>query len=152
MARAGSDVAPTDPARDPGLKLEWSRARSAVTGNQFTGKEMKSMGKHISPADPGSLTTMLAGNEPVLVDCWAPWCKPCFLLERVLEELEGQYRGKLTMVKINLEDHPDVAGSYGVSSLPTLLFFKGGQEVYRVIGAVPKTKIDTVIQKVIAAA
>ncbi|HEY8285089.1 MAG TPA: thioredoxin [Chloroflexota bacterium] len=110
------------------------------------------MGKHISPADPQRLTTVLAGSEPVLVDFWAPWCKPCLLLERSLDELGIVYEGKLTMVKVNLEDHPDVAGSYGVSSLPTLLFFKGGQEVYRAIGALPKTKIDTVIQKVIAAA
>jgi thioredoxin 1 len=108
------------------------------------------MGKHITAADPQRLISVLADSAPVLVDFWAPWCKPCLLLERDLEELGGQYEGKLTMVKVNLDDHPGVAGSYGISSLPTLLFFKGGQEAYRAIGALPKAKLDKVIQKTIA--
>lgn len=108
------------------------------------------MGKYLTAADPQRLSQVLGGTEPVLVEFWASWCKPCFLLARELDELGGEYEGKITMVKVNMDDHPDVGGTYGVVSLPTILFFKSGQEAYRAIGALPKVKIQKVIEKVLA--
>ncbi|MCA9752675.1 MAG: thioredoxin, partial [Gemmatimonadetes bacterium] len=72
---------------------------------------------------------------------WAEWCGPCRLIGPVLDELAGEYGGKMKITKLNVDENPAVAGQYGVRSIPTLLFFKGGQIVDQVIGAVPKSEL-----------
>jgi thioredoxin 1 len=85
--------------------------------------------------------TLAAHAEAVVVDFWAEWCGPCKAIAPVLEELAQEYAGKVTIAKVNVDEHPGVAARYQVRSIPTLLFFKGGQVVDQVIGAVPKTQI-----------
>ena len=84
----------------------------------------------------------LAGRaEAVVVDFWAEWCGPCKAIAPILEELAGEYAGRVTIAKVNVDEHPGLAARFQVRSIPTLLFFKGGQVVDQVIGAVPKAQI-----------
>jgi len=84
---------------------------------------------------------IVSGNQPVMVDFWASWCSPCRMLSPTVDEISGEYEEKAVVAKCNVDDCPDVAGQYGIRSIPTLLFFKGGQVVDRLVGAVPKSDI-----------
>lgn len=106
----------------------------------------------INADDQGFEKAVLQANEPVLVDFWAPWCPPCRAIGPVIEELAGEYSGRLRAVKVNVDDSPDVASRYGIMSIPALLFFKDGQEVGRVIGAVPKAQLSGTIEQVLQGA
>jgi thioredoxin 1 len=105
----------------------------------------------ISTDDQGFEKTVLQSKEPVLVDFWAPWCGPCRLISPVVEELAGEYEGRLRAVKVNVDDSPDVAGHYGIMSIPALVFFKDGREVGRVVGAVPKAQLAGAVEQVLDA-
>ncbi len=85
-------------------------------------------------------TEVLASAQPVLVDCWAPWCGPCKMIAPVLDELATEYADKARIVKVNIDDHQDLAGQYNVRAIPTLLLFKGGQVIEQMVGM--KSKRD----------
>jgi thioredoxin len=85
--------------------------------------------------------TLAEHAEAVVVDFWAEWCGPCKAIAPLLEDLAQEYAGKVTIAKVNVDEQPAVAARFQVRSIPTLLFFKGGQVVDQVIGAVPKAQI-----------
>ena len=84
---------------------------------------------------------LLQDNKLVIVDFWATWCGPCRMLSPILDEVEGEMSDKITVVKVNVDDADEIAGRYRIMSIPTLLFFKGGQAVDKTVGAMPKNAL-----------
>ena len=92
---------------------------------------------------------VINADLPVLVDLWAPWCQPCRITAPVIDELAGEYNGKVKVAKLNIDSNPQTPDRYGIRSIPTLLFFKGGELVDTVVGAVGKKAIEESINKLI---
>jgi thioredoxin 1 len=90
---------------------------------------------------------VLKSELPVLVDFWAPWCGPCKLLAPTVDALAGDYSDKLRVVKVNTDDNRQAAISYRVESLPTLMLFKGGEPVERIIGLQPKERLTATLER-----
>jgi len=84
---------------------------------------------------------VLQSELPVLVDFWAEWCGPCRMVAPALEAIANEHSGRLKVVKLNVDEAPSVAAKYQIMSIPTLMLFKGGQIVERIVGAQPKQKI-----------
>ncbi len=92
---------------------------------------------------------VLQSPLPVLVDFWAPWCGPCKAIAPVVAELAKEYAGKLKVVKMNVDDHPQTPSRYGVRGIPNLILFKAGQVRDQIVGAVPKAHLVKAITQVV---
>ena len=92
-------------------------------------------------------TEVIGAPIPVLVDFWAPWCGPCKSIAPVLEELAQEYDGRLKVVKINVDENPETPTRYGVRGIPNLMIFKEGDLAGQIVGAAPKTRLVSEIDK-----
>jgi thioredoxin 1 len=91
---------------------------------------------------------ILKSDIPALVDFWAAWCGPCRTVGPVVEELAGEYKGKIKVAKLDVDSNKEIASKYGVRGIPTLMLFKDGQVVDQIVGAVPKSRIKELLDKV----
>lgn len=99
------------------------------------------MTKPIEITDKTFEEVVLKAELPTVVDFWAVWCGPCKMIAPVLEEISREYEGKLQVTKLDVDHNNESAIQYGVMSIPTLLLFKGGQPVERIVGFMPKEKL-----------
>jgi len=92
---------------------------------------------------------VLESNIPVIVDFWATWCMPCKMIAPAVEEIAKDYKGKLKVGKVNVDDNTSIATQYGIMSIPTLLFFKNGEAMDNLVGAVSKQNIEDKISEIV---
>ena len=93
---------------------------------------------------------VLKSTTPVLIDFWAPWCGPCKAIAPILDELAGEYAGRLKVVKVNVDDNPMTPSRFGVRGIPNLLIIKGGEVKQQIVGAVPKAHLVKAVDTAIA--
>jgi len=105
------------------------------------------MGKVTEVGDNNFEAEVLKSTVPVLVDFWAPWCGPCKAIAPIVEEIAGEYEGKLKVTKLNVDDHPATASRYGIRGIPNLIILKRGAVKEQIIGAVAKSKLVSAIEK-----
>ena len=95
---------------------------------------------------------VLASDQPVVVDFWAPWCGPCRMLAPVVEKVASAMTGRVKFVKLNTDENPSIAGQYGITGIPCLIVFKNGQAVDRIVGFVQEAQITSTVSKHLAVA
>ncbi len=110
------------------------------------------MSKPMEVTDQTFDDEVLKADTPVLVDFWAPWCGPCRMVGPIVEELAGEYAGRLKVAKVNTDNSQTHAARLGIQGIPTLIFFKDGREVDRIVGALPKGALKQRVDSVLAAA
>ena len=107
------------------------------------------MSNTVHLTDDNFYEEVLESKLPVLVDFWADWCGPCRRVAPTIEEIAERYAGQLKVGKLNVDESPRVASDHGINSIPTLMFFRGGNPVEEVIGVVPKEELVDVISRVL---
>ncbi len=99
------------------------------------------MNKPITIDDSEFDQTVLQSDKPVLVDFWAPWCRPCLMVAPILDELAEEYSGRISIARIDIDQNPKTAARYNIMSIPTLLLFKNGEPVSHIVGFRPKEEL-----------
>jgi thioredoxin 1 len=97
--------------------------------------------KDVASAEFDQVVVQESNNQPVVVDFWAPWCGPCRMIAPLIEELDGEYQGKIVFTKVNTDENQDIASRFNVMSIPTLIIFKGGDVAETVIGVKSKAAL-----------
>jgi thioredoxin 1 len=127
--------------------------RSNKTRSQYRHEEVLSMaGSYVNVTDQDFEQQVLKSPEPVIVDYWAPWCGPCRAMAPVFEQMSVEYAGRLRFAKMNTDENPDTPIKYGIQGIPTVIFFKDGREVNRMVGFGGPTALKRVIESVLATA
>ena len=103
--------------------------------------------KVVTVSDAEFEKTVLKSDKPVMLDFWAEWCQPCKMLTPTIEELAGDFEGQILVGKLNVDDNPNTATTYGIRGIPTLLFLKDGKVVQQIVGVKSKAEIKKIIEE-----
>ena len=128
-------------------RLATSEARCGRCGEKLSAAAGEQDSKPITITDQTFESEVVqARGRPVLVDCWAPWCGPCRMIAPILDQLAAESAGRYRIAKLNVDENPQVASRFNIASIPTMLIFKDGQLIDRLIGAQPKQVIAERLQ------
>lgn len=105
------------------------------------------MANNVKHVNQDTMEQVLTSGKPVLMDFYADWCGPCKMISPIIEQLAAEYNGKAEVAKLNVDQNNALAARYGVMSIPTLLFFKDGKEVNRIVGARPKAELSRILDQ-----
>ena len=108
------------------------------------------MSKPVTVTDDTFETEVIQSDKMVIVDFWATWCGPCKMVTPILEEVASEYPDQVKVAKLDVDSNNRTAGKYGIMAIPSLLFFRNGEEVDRVIGAIPKSQLMARLERVLA--
>lgn len=108
------------------------------------------MSKALAVTDASFEQEVLKSQTPVVVDFWAEWCGPCKMIAPILDEIAQEYHGRVKVTKLDVDANNRTAGRYNIMSIPSLLFFKNGQLVDQIVGAMPKSQLTSRLEKVLA--
>jgi thioredoxin 1 len=129
------------------LKVKAQNRPFLADGDAPKGKKMSENIQAVSDASFDADVIEASKTQPVLVDFWADWCRPCHMLTPTVEEIAREHLGKLKVVKLNVDENINAAGKFNIRGIPTLLVFKGGQVADQIVGAVPKEQIVKVLER-----
>ena len=131
-----------------GLPIKFNQLDSGQMSVEYNDKQEEEQGEElVIELQDATFEQMVKEHHLLVVDCWAAWCAPCKLVEPIIEELAGEYKGKITFGKLNVDSNQSVAARFGVTSIPTLLIFKGGELVGQKVGAQPKETLESELTK-----
>ncbi len=133
--------------RNPAPRAAAQQQQQQTTSRPTTDGQAKTDGHPVAVTDASFAHDVVQASVPVVVDLWAPWCGPCRMVAPTLEKLAGEYAGRLRIAKLNVDENPRTAQSYQVSGIPTLLFFKNGRLVDRVVGALPERQLRGAVER-----
>ncbi len=115
------------------------------SSNNFNRKDVN-MSNEITLSDSNFVQVISESDSPILVDFWAPWCAPCRFVSPVLVEIANEKAGALKIGKLNVDDNPAVAQRFGITGIPTMILFKDGEPVERIVGALPKQMLEQALE------
>jgi thioredoxin 2 len=131
--------------RVPLSKIE--RGRKPVCGR--CGANLPTASEPVSVTDANFSSEVEGCTLPVLVDAWAPWCGPCRTIAPAIQELAAEFAGRVRVAKLNVDENPVTASRFRIQSIPSLLIFRGGREVDRLVGALPKSEITKRLERIL---
>ncbi len=107
------------------------------------------MGKPVSVDDSNFEQTVLHADSPVVVDFWATWCRPCLMVAPILDDLSEEYSGRISFVKVDVDQNPKTATRYSIMSIPALLIFKNGEPISHIVGFRPKEELKRSLEGIL---
>lgn len=128
-------------------RIRQRKLRQLMKKNSKTERKEKSATNKPVEVTDATFKEMIHEHPLVVVDCWAPWCGPCYVIAPVIEEMARDYAGKILFGKLNVDENREVAMKYQIMSIPTLLVFKNGKLIDRIVGAMPRQMLEPKITK-----